>query len=119
MHDLFTGKQIQGEWFALTPEDLITANNSVIAWRAKIADEKNSRKLIKQINILVEPGMHEQLRLAAFNARISISSLIRRRLTPINHEEFLAVVHNPALGKPTLAKILAFLESEGFLEKRS
>jgi hypothetical protein len=62
--------------------------------------------------------MYEQLRLAAFNARISISSLIRRRLTPLKHDDFLAAVQNPDLGKPTMAKTLAFLESESFVEKQ-
>jgi hypothetical protein len=119
LHDLFATKRIDGEWFALTPEDLVTANDAVIAWKASMADGKDSRKLVKQVNVLVEPAMYEQLRVAAFNSRTSISFLIRRRLTPIKREDFLAAVHNPELGKPTMAKILAFLESEAFLEKRA
>ncbi|HET6144274.1 MAG TPA: GIY-YIG nuclease family protein [Candidatus Acidoferrales bacterium] len=118
LHDLFTSKQIDGEWFALAPEDLVTANAAVIAWKGIMAEEKDSRKLAKQVNVLVEPAMYEQLRLAAFNSRTSISSLIRRRLTPIKHDDFLAAVHDPDLGKPTMARILAFLECEGFLEKK-
>jgi hypothetical protein len=119
LHDLFASKRIQDEWFALTQEDLVTANAAVIAWKAGMADGKDSRKLVKQINVLVEPAMYEQLRVTAFNSRISISTLIRRRLTPLKYDDFLAAVQNPDLGKPTLAKILAFLESKGFLEKQS
>jgi Meiotically up-regulated gene 113 len=118
LQDLFKDRRIQGEWFALTPEDLITANNAVVAWKANMVERKNSRKLVKQVNVLVEPAMYDQLRLEAFNSRSSISALIRHRLTPIKHDDFLAAVHNPELGKPTLAKILEFLVSEGFLEKK-
>jgi len=38
LHDLFAAKRIQGGWFALTPEDLVAANNAVIAWKAHMAE---------------------------------------------------------------------------------
>jgi len=117
LHDLFATKRIHDEWFALTPEDLATANNAVIAWKAHMAEPEGPHKLVKQINFVVESATYEQLRLAAFNSRTSISSLVRSRLTPIKHDDFLAAVHDRDLGKPTMAKILALLESKGILEK--
>jgi hypothetical protein len=118
LKDLFASRTIHGDWFALTPDDLIAANAAVLVWKAHLRSGKDSRKLGTQINFLVEPAMYDQLRLQAFNFHISISSLIRRRLTPMTHDDFLAAAHDPELHKPTLAKILAFLESLGFLKEK-
>src|ERR1700733_5359101 len=41
LHDLFAAKRIDGEWFALTPKDLVTANSAVVAWKASIAEGKD------------------------------------------------------------------------------
>ena len=115
LHDLFATKRIQGGWFALTPEDLVTANNAVIAWKAHMTEPEDSRKLVKQINFLVEPAMYEQLRLAAFNLRTSISSLIRTRLTPLTEEDFCTQAVDPVKGKITLEQIILLLREIGIV----
>jgi hypothetical protein len=116
LHDLFASKWIQGEWFALTPQDVATASNAVIAWKASMGGEEDSRKLVKQVNFLVEPAMYEQLRQAAFNARISISSLIRRRLTSMTEDEFRTQALDPVTGKITMTQIIVILRGIGLLQ---
>lgn len=113
LHDLFATKRIQGEWFALTPEDLVAANNVVIAWKAHMAEPEGPHKLVKQINFVVEPAMYEQLRLAAFNSRTSISSLVRSRLTLMTEEDFRIQAVDPAKGKITLEQIILLLRRIG------
>ncbi len=119
LKDMFASKRIQEDWFALSPDNLITAKNAVIVWKTNLRSGEDSRNLIKQINFLVEPELYESIRLHAFNSHKTVSSLIRQRLTPMTHEDFLAAAHDHELHKPTLAKILAFLESQSFLEKKS
>ena len=106
LHDLFAPKRIEGEWFALTPEDLITANNAVIAWKARMAEGEDPHKLVKQLNFLVEPAMYESIRLLAF---------IRARLTPMTEEDFRNQAVDPAKGKVTLEQIILLLRRIGIL----
>ena len=113
LHDLFAPKRIEGEWFALTPEDLITANNAVIAWKARMAEGEDPHKLVKQINFLVEPAMYESIRLQAFNSHSSLSAVVRTRLTPMTEEYFRTQAVVPAMGKVSWAQIILLLRGLG------
>ena len=113
LHDLFAPKRIEGEWFALIPEDLVTANNSVIAWKASMVAENDPHMLVKQLNFLVEPAMYESIRLLAFNSRTSMSAVVRARLTPMTEDEFRSGATDPVMGKITLAQIILLLRRIG------
>lgn len=78
-----------------------------------MAEPEGPHKLVKQINFVVEPAMYEQLRLAAFNSRTSISSLVRSRLTLMTEEDFRIQAVDPAKGKITLEQIILLLRRIG------
>ena len=113
LHDLFAPKRIEGEWFALDPADIALAGEAVIAWKARMAEGEDPHKLVKQINFLVGPAMYESIRSQAYNARTTISDLVRTRLTRMTEDEFRSGATDPIKGKITLEQFILLLRGIG------
>jgi hypothetical protein len=71
----------------------------------------------KQVNVLLPSELYQALRKNAFQAEMTISALIRSRLTPMKEEDFLSQVVDHEKGKPTLEKILLLLRRIGVWPK--
>jgi hypothetical protein len=85
----------------------------------------------KQINFLIEDSIYEDIRLAAFQKRLSVAAYVRDRvlkqapvpfavpggqlLAPLTQAEFLTIVTNTETRKISLELILKFLQEKGFL----
>ena len=115
LHDLFAQKRIEGEWFALDPTDIVLADKAVIAWKARMVEGEDPRKMVKQINFLVDPAMYESIRLQAFSSHSSLSALIRARLSPMTEDEFRSGATDPIKGKITLEQIFLLLRRIGIV----